>query len=238
MKALIVDDEPIARQVLREHLEDFADVAVIGEADTGNAALEQIELLKPDVAFLDMEMPDLHGLSVVRALSGTRAPLVIFVTAYQEHALAAFEVGAVDYLMKPVRQERLAAALDKTRQRLAARAPREEYAAGPRKIIGRVGADLYVLDPGEIVAFQAEGDTVYILTASRRYESAYPLKTLEQKLSSPPFRRIHRQTIVNADHIRRISPLTSKRWLLKMSNGMEAIVSKRMAGIFREETRW
>ena len=233
MKALIVDDEAIARQVLRELLEDFPGVEVVGEADSGEQALELAGRLRPDLLLLDLEMPGLHGLAVARALRGDALPAVIFVTAWQEHAVGAFEVGAVDYLLKPVRRERMAAALEKVRARMASQPP-----APLRKVVGRLGSDLYLLEPADVVAFQADGDTVYILTAGRRYESGYSLKELEARLGAPQFRRVHRSTIVNTDHIRRISPLSSKRWLLRMSNGMEAVVSKRLAGAIREQTRW
>lgn len=239
MKVLVVDDEPVARQVLREQLEEIADIEIAGEAATGSAAIEQIGIHQPDVLFMDLQMPEMDGFAVVRALRGERLPLVIFVTAYREPAASAFEVGAVDYLLKPVRQERLAAAVEKARAQLGSASAKP--AAPPpsmRRIVGRIGADLYMLDPAEVVAFQAEGDIVFILTAQRRYLSGYSLRTLEEKLDRRQFRRVHRKTIINTDHIRKISPLSSKRWLLKMSNGMEAIVSKRLTSVIREETAW
>jgi DNA-binding LytR/AlgR family response regulator len=107
-----------------------------------------------------------------------------------------------------------------------------------RKIVGRRGTDLYLLDPAEIVAFQAEGELVHIIVAAQRYLSEHSLKVLEEKLDRPRFRRIHRRTIINTDHIRKISPLSSKRWLLKMSNGFEAVVSKRLASSIREQGPW
>ena len=167
-------------------------------------------------------------------------PLIIFVTAFEQHALEAFDAGAVDYLLKPVRQERLAAAIAKLRPLLGARpASIEKTAAGPaRRIVGRHGANMHLLDPAEVVAFEADGETVFIITAAGgRYYAEHSLKALEARLD-PRFRRVHRKTIINTDHIRRISPLSSKRWLLKMSNGMDVVVAKRLAGLIREETRW
>jgi DNA-binding LytR/AlgR family response regulator len=147
----------------------------------------------------------------------------------------AFEVGAVDYLLKPVRRERLEKAIGKAQRQLqsAGRAAAET----PRKIVGRRGSDLYLLDPAEIVAFQAEGELVHLISTTQRYLCEHSLKRLEGKLDAR-FRRIHRRTIINTDHIRRISPLSSKRWLLKMSNGFEAVVSKRLATSIREQARW
>lgn len=242
MNVLIVDDEPIARQILRELLEDHPGITLAGEASTGLEAVEQIARLHPDVVLLDLQMPGLDGFSVARTLRGDSLPIVIFVTAFETHALQAFDTGAVDYLLKPVRKERLTAALEKARTQIAglkSEPPPPLPIAEPlRRILGRLGSDLHMLNPGDVIAFQAEGDTVQIITAQGRYYADHSLRTLEAKLPPPQFRRIHRGTIINTDHIRKISPLTSKRWLLKMSNGLEAIVSKRMAGVIRDATRW
>ena len=102
-----------------------------------------------------------------------------------------------------------------------------------RKIVGRLGHDLHLLDPAEVIAFQAEGDLVYILTAAGKYYGNHPLKVLEERLPAQ-FRRVHRSTIINIDQIRKISPLSSKRWMLRMSDGLEVIVSKRLAGVIRD----
>ena len=149
----------------------------------------------------------------------------------------------MDYLLKPIRRDRLAAALEKARTQLAgvkARAAKPAAAPAPpmKKLAGRLGTDLHLFDPSEVIAFEADGDVVYLLTAKGRYYANHPLKTLEERLDPARFRRIHRKTIVNTDHVRKISPLSSKRWMLKMSNGLEFTVSKRMAGLIREETRW
>jgi DNA-binding LytR/AlgR family response regulator len=234
VKVLIADDEPIARQVLREHVESIPNLEIAGEASTGSETLQRILDLEPDLVLLDQQMPELDGLAVVRSLRGARTPLIIFVTAYEQHALDAFEVGAVDYLLKPVRRERLEKAIEKARRQW--KGPAET--AAPRKIVGRRGSDLYLLDPAEIVAFQAEGELVHMITTSQRYLSDHSLKALEKKLPRPQFRRVHRGTLINTDHIRKISPLSSKRWLLKMSNGFEAVVSKRSASSIREQARW
>jgi DNA-binding LytR/AlgR family response regulator len=253
VRVLIADDEPIARQVLREHIESIPGLEVAGEAATGPETLQRILDLHPDLVLLDLQMPELDGLATARFLRGHGAPAVIFVTAYERHALEAFEVGAVDYVLKPVRRERLEQAVEKVRRQTPAHIGPSAGPAGPssgkptsgtlRKIVGRRGADLYLLDPSQIVAFQADGELVHIVTASetkagQRYLSDHCLKALEEKLEQPRFRRVHRGTIINTDHIRKISPLSSKRWLLKMSNGFEAVVSKRLAGSIREQGRW
>jgi DNA-binding LytR/AlgR family response regulator len=233
LRVLIADDEPIAREILREHVEAIPTLEIAGEASTGKETLARIIDLNPDVVLLDLQMPEMDGLTVVRSLRGAPRPLIIFVTAYEQHALEAFDVEAVDYLLKPVRRERLERAIAKAQRQLrlaSAAAPREESA---KKIVGRRGGNAYLLDPAEIIAFQAEGELVHIITESKKYLSDFSLRVLEEKLQKPVFRRVHRGTIINTDRIRRISPLSSKRWLLKMSNGFEAIVSKRLASSIR-----
>lgn len=236
MRILIADDEPVARQVLRELLEEIPDAEVVGEAASGPEALALLPRAKPDLLLLDLQMPGMTGLQLAESLGGDEPPLVIFVTAYEQHALQAFNAGALDYLVKPVRKGRLETALQKARTLLARRtvAPLPPAAGGElRKIVGRLGQDLHLLDPGEVIAFQAEGDLVYVLTASGRYYANQPLKVLEERLPAQ-FRRVHRATIINTDQIRKISPLSSKRWLLRMSNGLEVIVSKRLSGVIRD----
>lgn len=235
MRILIADDEPIARQILREHVESIPSLEVAGEATTGAEALARILECRPDIVLLDLQMPELDGLGVVRSLRGDRRPVIIFVTAHEQHALEAFDVGAIDYLLKPVRRERLEKAILKAKRQLKSAPPEVD---APRKIVGRRGSDLYLLDTSEIVAFQAEGELVHIISTSQRYLADHSLKVLQEKLDPACFRRIHRRTIINANHIRRISPLSSKRWLLKMSNGFEAVVSKRLAKSIREQDRW
>jgi DNA-binding LytR/AlgR family response regulator len=205
-----------------------------GEAGTGAETLQRILDLRPDLVLLDLQMPELDGLAVVRSLRGKDSPAIIFVTAYEQHALDAFDVGAIDYLLKPVRRERLERAVEKAKRQ---RGRAESSQAGPRKVVGRRGTDLYLLDASEIIAFQAEDEVVHIITTSQHYFSDHSLKALEERLEHPRFRRVHRGTIINTVHIRRISPLSSKRWLLTMSNGFEAVVSKRLASSIREQTR-
>jgi DNA-binding LytR/AlgR family response regulator len=233
MKILIADDESIARQIVREYLEEMPGVEIAGEAATGLEAVEQIARTKPDVILLDLQMPELDGFAVARNLAGRATPVIIYITAYQEHALQGFETGAVDYLLKPVRRERLEAALEKARRQLAGmRVPAAPEA--PKKISGKMGDQIHMLSPADVIAFQADGELVFVLTAGGRYFADGSLRTLEQRLDPGLFRRVHRKTIINIDHIRTISPLSSKRWMLKMSNGLEVVVSKRLAGLVRE----
>jgi len=252
MRILIADDEPVARQILRELLEECAGAEVADEAVDGPAAVEQVAALDPDVVLLDLQMPGLDGFAVARRLRGRPRPLVIYVTAFETHALEAFETGALDYLLKPVRKERLEAALAKAAVQLAGLIPAGKPAAAEapkpeplRRIVGRTGplagtagTELYLVDPADVVALQARDDTVLLHTARGRYYSDLNLKDLAERLPGPPFRRIHRSTIINTDHIRTIVPLSSRRWMLRMSNGLEVVVSKRMAAQVRETAGW
>ncbi len=230
MRALIADDEPIARALLREHLEHFPAIEVVGEAATGPEVIAEVNRLNPDLLFLDIHMPQLDGFAALKALKGASAPAVIFVTAHEDRALDAFNVGAAGYLLKPIRAERLAAAIDRLPM---ARKKQEEPLL--RRIAARHGSDIHMLDHAEVIAFQAEGETVQVISTRGKFEIPATLRQLEARLPSPEFRRIHRGAIINTSHIRKISPLSSKRWLLKMSSGLEMIVSKRMSGVIRGE---
>jgi DNA-binding LytR/AlgR family response regulator len=238
VRVLIADDEAVARKVLRELIEDLPGVFIAGEASTGAEAVAQIHESRPDVVLLDLEMPGMDGLEVARLRKPDQPPVVIFVTAYQKHALDAFDAGAVDYLLKPVRRERLEAALGKARSQLMGLGSPHALPAQTalRKIAGRRGGELHLFDLAKVIAFQAEKDDVFIVTAGGRYYANRALKAIEERLPKDRFLRVHRGTIINADHIKRISPLSSKRWLLRMSNGLQVVVSKRLASVIRGET--
>lgn len=249
LKTLIVDDEPIARKILREELESIAGVDVVGEADNGSTALEKIASDQPDLVLLDLQMPVMGGLDVARSLKrGTHLPVIVVVTAYDKFALQAFEAGAVDYLLKPVGHERLAEAVERAR-RLTGRETMEKLArlqeiadpaAGPanRRIVGRAGEEFFLLSADEISAFQAEGDMVWIVTDKRRYEATQTLKVLEERLKNTTFRRIHRNAMVNVDHVRKMSALSSQRWLITLTNDQQFIASKRQARCIRQLLHW
>ena len=247
MRALIVDDEPIARKVLREELELFDDVVLVGEAAHGEQALEQIATLQPDLVFLDLQMPGLGGFDVVRRLEGGKLPIIIIITAFDQHAIQAFEAGAIDYLLKPVKEERLRKALERARQlhgksrqiaetvaRIADSAPRVAPQAKTRKIVGRSGEEYFLLDIDEVLAFQADGELVWIITSKQRYLATQTLRVLQERLKDLPFQRVHRNAIVNVNHVRKMSALSSQRWLLTLNNGQEFIVSKRQARSVRQ----
>jgi two-component system LytT family response regulator len=248
-RTLIVDDEPIARRVLKEALEFYPDVNVIGEAQDGKDALQKIRRLQPDLVFLDLQMPVMSGFEVVQSLEPP-IPVIIIVTAFDQHAIQAFEIGAIDYLLKPVKEDRLARAMDRARtlrsdsvevaKSVAKIATINEgpAAQGSRKIVGRIGDEYYLLDPGEVLAFQAEREIVWIITAKQRLLATQSLRAIQDRLGEPQFQRVHRNAIVNLNHIRKMSALSSQRWLITLSNSLQLVVSKRQAHSIREVLRW
>jgi two-component system LytT family response regulator len=245
MNALIVDDEPIARSVLREELEIFPDVHLVGEAADGREAIAMIAKLQPDVVFLDLQMPVMNGFEVVRNLGGPNLPVIVIVTAFDQHAIQAFEAGAVDYLVKPVGEARLRTSVERARALLdrpaeiAARvdqivSTQPAEPARHRKVVGRSGEEYFLLDLDEVLAFQAERELVWIITAKQRLLAAQSLKTIGQRLAGPQFQRVHRNAIVNLNHIRKMSALSSQRWLITLSNALQLVVSKRQAHNIRQ----
>ena len=251
MRALIVDDEPIARKVLREELELLGSVEIAGEADNGQAALLKISSLKPDVVFLDLQMPVMSGFELLSHLNGGSLPAIVIVTAYDQHAIRAFEAGAIDYLLKPISQPRLMQAVDRARRitknplqvaenllQLQEIAPAPTGVPQVRKIVGRLRDEYFLLNPAEVLAFQAEGEIIWIITAKERYTATQNLKSIEERLRNSSFRRIHRNALVNIEQIRKMSVITSQRWLVTLNNGLEFIVSKRQAKNVRDVLDW
>jgi DNA-binding LytR/AlgR family response regulator len=188
-------------------------------------------------------MPQIDGFEVVRRLSGTHLPVIVIVTAFHEHAIEAFDAGAIDYLLKPVRGERLKKAVERARNLLgkpreiarnlakiaSVKDPPESSPTGARKIVGRIGRDYFLLDLDEILALQAEGELVWIITAQRRFLASQTLRSVESTLAPSCFQRVHRNAIVNTNHVRQMTAITSHRWILTLSNQQEFVVSKRQA---------
>ena len=252
MRALIVDDEPVARHILREELELLDSVDVIDEAENGQTALAKIESYKPDLVFLDIQMPVMGGFELLQHLNGSHLPSIVMVTAYDQHAIQAFEAGAIDYLLKPISQQRLLQAIERAqnvshnRLQAAESLLRLQEAVPPsasrqpkvRKIIGKLGEDYFLLNPQEVLAFQADGDVTWILTAKQRYMATQNLRAIETRLQNGPFRRIHRNALVNVEQIRKMSMITSQRWLVTLANGHELVVSKRQAKNVKDVLQW
>lgn len=246
LRVLIVDDEPIARRVLRQELEGLNGIEGVGEAESGPAALVEIAALRPHLVFLDIQMPLLSGFELLNQLDGGHLPVIVMVTAFDQHAIRAFEAGAIDYLLKPVGPERLRQALDRASQicghpkQIAENIAHLQQLApvSQKKIVGRAGHEYFLLNPDEVLAFHASGDTVTIVTEKQRYRATQTLRALEERLTRSSFRRIHRNALVNINQIRKISMITSQRWLVTLNNGHEFIVSKRQARQVRNALHW
>ena len=247
ISALIADDEASARSRLRKLLAPYSFELVAADAHDGLAALEAIQKHRPQVVFLDVEMPGLNGFEVVEALTPEVMPLIVFVTAYDEHALAAFEANAVAYLLKPVVEDRLRTVVSRIEQlvrspgEVAQEAVRANAAASARpKQLHHVLAlqrEGYVLIPlNEVCFFQVEDGVTHVKTATASYRTNYAIGDLESRLPAPTFFRAHRSTIANLDKVATISPLFKGALLLTMkdSQASEIQVSERQARYVRE----
>lgn len=219
IRAVVVDDEPLAREGLKLHLAREADVVVAGEAADGRKAVGLITSVKPDLVFLDVQMPVLDGFQVVEALAATCLPTIVFVTAYDQYALKAFEVHALDYLLKPFTAERFQASMRKAREEVAARGSHDSRRRLLELIAERAGAQAhlqrFVIRSGEgyrlvpaadVASFEAQGNYVRLTTGSGHHLLRITMAELEKRLDPKRFARIHRSTMVNIERIKEITP--------------------------------
>jgi two-component system, LytTR family, response regulator len=247
ISALIADDEASARSRLRKLLAPHGFALIDGDAHDGLAALESIRAHRPQVVFLDVEMPGLGGFEVVEALTPDLMPLIVFVTAYDEHALAAFEANAVAYLLKPVGEDRLRTVVARIGQLVgssgdvSSEAVRASAAANASpKTLHHVVAlqkDRYLLIPlSEVCFFQVEDGVTYVKTATASYRTNYAIGDLEARLPTPPYFRAHRSTIANLDKVATINPMFKGSLMLTMKDAQasEIQVSERQARHVRE----
>lgn len=239
IRALIVDDEPLARTMVRKMLE-HREVEILAECESGIEAIEQIESQTPDLVFLDVQMPEVDGFAVISAIDPDRLPQIIFVTAYDRYALKAFEVHALDYLLKPFDEDRFEAALERARrqigsernedlsQRLLAlvreREPRPEYLD---RVIIKGSGRVFFLKTEEIDWIEAQGNYVALHTTKDNHLFRSSLNSLELQLDPKRFRRIHRSTIVNVDSIRELQPWFRGDYLVVLRSGTELKLSHR-----------
>jgi two-component system LytT family response regulator len=232
VRALIVDDEPLARRGVVLRLKKFRDVEVVGECGDGASAVEKILELAPDVVFLDVQMPGMDGFEVLRALPKESLPAVIFLTAYERHALRAFEVHALDYLLKPVNDERFSDAVGRARQagdadsrtRMAERI-RSMLDRKPAKYVGhfsvRVGSRIQLVRTDDIEWIAAAGDYAELHGAGGCHLVRETMNSLEEKLDPMEFLRIHRSRIVRARCIRELRSIDNREYLVKLKDGSE-----------------
>jgi two-component system LytT family response regulator len=252
LRVVIADDERPARSFLASTLRSFDDVDLIGEAINGTEAVKLIERERPDMAFLDLQMPELDGLGVVRLLRKTQMPLIAFVTAYDQFAVRAFELNAVDYLLKPVEATRLRETLDRAQERLEQKELRAETADRVRAAVAEYDRttpivtieripvrrrDEIVLVPvHEIASVVADGELLHIRTLhNEKHVISFRLRDLEVKIRSAKFVRLGRGTIVNVDAIRRIVPLPGGTYTVILSNNEEFKVSRIQSRVVREQ---
>ncbi len=251
IRTLIVDDEKLAIQGLQLRLEPYSDVEIIGTCANGREAIRAIKTEKPDLVFLDIQMPGFDGFSVVKGVMELEPPLFVFVTAYEEHAIRAFEANAVNYLMKPVDDDKLADTLDRVRTRLAEKRSAEE-AEKLKDVLAEIAPDaienlpaeeestgryekmINIKDRGQI--FRVDVDTIEHIEAAGDYMCIYTgdnslilretMKDLERRLDPRVFQRVHRSTIVNLDQVHQVKPHTNGECFLVLGSGAEVKVSR------------
>jgi len=238
-RALIVDDEREARHRLARLLAAHSDeIGVAGEANDGPSAVGMIEKARPDIVFLDIEMPGLDGFGVLDSLPREQWPVVIFVTAYGHYATRAFDVHALDYLLKPVTAKRLADCVARLREmRPAAQRARLEEARRDNRplerLMARSASKLLVVNVDDVIAFQSDDKLVFARTPQGRFVLNITMKELEERLNAQSFCRVHKQAIVQISHAREVHSLAGGHYLLKLSDGSDVQIGRNYAKDFR-----
>ena len=247
---LIVDDEPVARRVLREGLELIPEIEITGEAANGRDALQQIAILKPDLVFLDLQMPVMSGFEVVTKPRRAPLPVIVIVTAFDQHAIQAFEAGAIDYLLKPVSEARLQKAVERAASLLnrpveianqvagIASVATPSIPPGSARLSAAADPTMCCWMPTRCSPFKPSGELVWIITAKQRLFATQSLRAIEDRLGGPQFQRVHRNAIVNVNHVRKMTALSSQRWFITLSNSLQLVVSKRQAHKIRQILHW
>jgi two-component system LytT family response regulator len=232
LRVVIVDDEPLARERVRSFLAEEADVEIVAECGDGAAALQAVEELRPDLVFLDVQMPRLNGFEVLEALDAGRLPAIIFTTAHDQHALRAFEVNAVDYLLKPFKQARFKKALQRVREQLAARtqpggAPELAALLGqlrggntaPKRILVKSPDRILFVRPQEIDHIEAAGNYVLLHVGKERHMIRETMTAMETRLADAGFLRLSRSSLVNLARIRELQPLAAGEYCVVLQTG-------------------
>jgi len=231
LRVLIADDEPAALNGLARRLAATPGVLVVATCVNGIEALERVRATRPDAAFLDVAMPGLSGLDVVRALTPAERPHIVFVTAYERFAIQAFDLYAVDYLLKPFARERLAATVARLRERRQGRAPADHsldefLSASADNLVVRDGETILVIPAHEIDWCSAEDNYVRIHAGPKRHLVRMTMRRLEEQLPRATFARIHRSAIVNVERVRECAPLGGGEYRVTLVNGVRLVVSR------------
>ncbi len=226
IRTLIVEDEPLARQTLRDFIADVEWLELIGEASDGLQAIEKIEELKPDLIFLDVQIPELSGLEVLRRIK--YKPAVVFTTAFEHYAVTAFELEALDYLQKPFGRERFHQTIERIQKRLTESESKKETPETVEpltRLFVRKKDLIFPLETEEIFWLEANGDYVNLHTADEKYMASGTLTEFSKRLDEQKFLQIHRSSIINLDHIEKIEEL-GRTLLIYMKNGAEVQASR------------
>lgn len=239
IRALIVDDEPLARERIRALVDRDPDVVVAGECRDGVEAIAAIRAQAPDLVFLDVQMPEKDGFDVVAEIGVDRLPVLVFVTAHDDHALRAFEVAALDYLLKPFDEDRFSTTLDRAKTQIRSRRPDEfqqrvlsmmeglrTAARGLERLIVKTGGQLVFLKTEEVDWIQAEGNYVRLHVGTASHLVRETIQSLEASLDPARFMRIHRSTIVNLDRVREIQPLVHGEYRVVLTDGTKLSLSR------------
>jgi two-component system LytT family response regulator len=238
IRTLVVDDEPIARQRVLSLLRDENDIEVVGEYANGHEALSAIQGTSPDLLFLDIQMPEVNGLDLARIIAANGTPAVVFVTAYDEYALGAFEVHALDYLLKPFSVERFRSALGRARDYVAQRRATSTPAAGApaaadpqqqqqrNRLIIRSSGRIYFVRTADIDWCEAAGNYVRVHTGAQSHLVRDTMSHLESQLDAEQFVRIHRSTIVNVDRIQEIRSSFHGEYVVTLRGGTRVTLSR------------
>jgi two-component system LytT family response regulator len=229
IRAVIVEDEPHARESLREYARELSWLSIVGEAENGRDAVRMIDSLQPDLVFLDVSLPEASGLDVLERIS--HRPDVVFTTAHDDHAIAAFELGALDYLLKPFGSERFAAAMARVRKRLTSGetvTERARVASGVplKRIFARTRDAIVPIDVSSIQHISASGDYSEIHTSTGSHLLHARLTDLAARLDPATFQQVHRSHIVNLDQIEKLVPFDSRRLLIRLRGGAEILASR------------
>ena len=239
IRTLIVDDEPLAREGIRLHLEEHPDFQVIGECGSGEEAVQKIEAEDPDLVFLDVQMPGLDGFGVLESVGAEQLPAVVFITAYDQFALRAFEAHALDYLLKPFEAERFAKALDRVRAQLNSRtgAPIDERlrnllaSLGAKehyleRMVARTNGKILILRVHDVDWIEAAANYVRVHIGQKQFLVRETMTNLETRLDPEKFLRIHRSIIVRKDRIKELEPLFQGDYSVVLNDGTRLTSSR------------
>jgi len=247
IRTLIVDDEPLARERVKRFLRDEPDIEIVGESGNGKDAISAIRSLQPDLVFLDIQMPEKTGFDVVKAVDPAAMPVVIFVTAYDQYALQAFEVHALDYLLKPFNRERIHRAVRRARQQIERRRLGDldermnslisTLKSGRKyldRLVVRSVGRVFFLKTDEIDWIEAAGNYVKLHVGRDSHMIRETMNGIEAKLDPAKFIRIHRSTVVNIDRIKELHPMFSGDYAVILRNGTELALSRNYRERFLE----